>query len=317
VWGGSQLADALPVILPGGHETFHREQATVSLTDKGMDSVITRLVDDPEKNAQAWKKLPYLMDYQDPGKPKPGALVLAEMYGNGRKMPLLITQNYGRGRTAVLATGGTWRWQMSLPLGDKSHDLFWQQLLRWLVSGTGGRVTAAVPQATLLDEGHTELTADVRDKNYHPAADAGVTAQIIGPGGLAAALDLHPVPGSPGRYAAPWAAPTPGVYVADLTAQRGAEEIGSNAVTFQRLDGVAESFHTEQNRALLERLATSTGGRYLRPTELQSLVTEIPYSQAGISVQQVRELWNMPIGFLALLFLRAGEWLLRRYWGIV
>jgi uncharacterized membrane protein len=317
VWSGSQVADALPVILPAGHETFHRDHATVSLTDKGQDSVITRLVDDADKNVQAWKKLPYLMDYQDPGKPKPGALVLAEMVGNGKKMPLLITQNYGRGRTAVLATGGTWRWQMSLPLGDRSHDVFWQQLLRWLVSGSGGRVLASVPQATLLDEGSTEIAADVHDKDYHPAADARVTAHVIGPGGLAATLDLHSVPGSPGRFAAPWTAPSPGVYVADISAQRGAEEIGSDAVTFQRLDGLAESFHTEQNRALLERLAESTGGRYLRPGELQSLVADIPYSRAGISVQQVKELWNMPCAFLVLLLLRAGEWVLRRYWGIV
>jgi len=317
VWGGSQLADVLPVILPQGHETFHRDQATVSLTSEGLDSVITRLVDDSAANVARWKKLPYLMDYQDPGKPKAGATVLAQMHSGERAMPLLVTQSYGRGRTAVLATGGTWRWQMSMPLGDKSHDLFWQQLLRWLVSGSGGRVVASVPSTTLLDEGRTELAADVRDKDYHPAVDARVSAHVIGPGGLAATLELASVPDSPGRFAAAWTAPQPGVYVVDLSASRGAEEIGSDAVTFQRLDGVAESFHTEQNRPLLERLAASTGGRYLRASELSSLLAEIPYSQAGISVQQVKELWNMPVAFLGLLVLRAAEWLLRRRWGIV
>ena len=59
------------------------------------------------------------MDYQEVGTPKPGAVVLAEMSAAGRKMPLLITENYGRGSTAVLATGGTWRWQMSQPLEDQ------------------------------------------------------------------------------------------------------------------------------------------------------------------------------------------------------
>ena len=53
-------------------------------------------------------------------------------------MPLLITQNYGRGRTAVLATSGTWRWQMSLPLGDTSHTMFWQQLLALARRGYAG-----------------------------------------------------------------------------------------------------------------------------------------------------------------------------------
>ena len=99
-----------------------------------MDSPITRLLDDPQKNAERWKKLTYLADYEDPGSPKPGAIVFADMNAGRRKLPLLITQNYGHGRTAILATGGTWRWQMSEALGDPSHDLFWQQLLRWLVS---------------------------------------------------------------------------------------------------------------------------------------------------------------------------------------
>lgn len=317
VWGGSEVAPALPVVLPDSKETFHRDPATVSLTAAGVDSVITRLVDDSTTNIERWKKLPYLMDYQDPGRPKPGATVLAEMRGGERAMPLLVTENYGRGRTAVLATGGTWRWQMSLPLGDKSHDLFWQQLLRWLVSGTQGRVTASVPKVTLLDDGRVEIVADVRDKDYHPAADARVTGRVIGPGGLAAALELDPVPNSPGHFQAAWAAPAPGLYVAELTAKRGAEDIGNDVVTFQRLDGVAENFHTEQNRALLETLASSTGGRYLRPAELGGLPGEIPYSQAGITVQQIKELWNMPMAFLLILALRAGEWLLRRKWGVV
>ena len=38
----------------------------------------------------------------------------------------------------MFATSGTWRWQMSQPLEDKSHEMFWQQMLRWLVSGTYG-----------------------------------------------------------------------------------------------------------------------------------------------------------------------------------
>jgi len=34
-----------------------------------MDSIITRLVDDPAANAAKWKTLPYLMDYEDPALP--------------------------------------------------------------------------------------------------------------------------------------------------------------------------------------------------------------------------------------------------------
>ncbi len=317
VWGGSLAADALPVVLPDSRDTFHRDPATVSLTPAGAQSVICRLVDDPAANAARWEKLPYLMDYQDPGRPKPGAVVLADMHYGGRTMPLLITESYGRGRTAVLATGGTWRWQMSLPLGDPTHHVFWQQLLRWLVTDTPGRVVARVPSPMLLDQSHVRISAEVRDERFATAADASVSARMIGPAGTPQEIELAPVPNSPGEFQADWTAPAPGLYVAEVTARRGSEEIGRDVVPFERLDGVAENFHTEQNRELLEQLAASTGGRYWQPGELGALARSLPYSQGGIGSRELEELWNAPAGFLLILALRCGEWLLRRMWGIV
>ncbi len=181
-WSASGLADLLPVSLPGRKGTFHRDAATVTLTPAGADSVICRLIEDPARNQARWKKLPYLKDYQDPGTPKPGAAVLVEMNGGGRKSPLLVTQNFGRGRTAILATGGTWHWQMGLPSEDHTHGAFWQQLLRWLVADTPGRVVAAVSKPMLFDEGHVKISAEVRDKDYLPASDASVAGAHLGAG---------------------------------------------------------------------------------------------------------------------------------------
>ena len=63
----------------------------------------------------------------------PGAVVLAEFRPtSGGRFPLLATQKFGRGRAAVFATGGSWRWQMGQDSKDMSHEVFWQQLLRWL-----------------------------------------------------------------------------------------------------------------------------------------------------------------------------------------
>jgi hypothetical protein len=306
----------LPVVLPSTGGTFHRDPATVSLTQAGEESAICRLTDDARANVERWSRLPYLMDYEDPGTPKAGALVLAQMHAGPRTMPLLVTQSYGRGRTAVLATGGTWRWQMSLPLGDHTHELFWQQLLRWLAADTPGPLMASVSSRELMDDGHVHLTADVRDHDYRPAADAEVSAHLLGPG-VSTTLELTPKADAPGRFEAEWAAPATGVYVVELTARRGAQDLGHDVATFQRIDGVAERFHTEQDRALLTELATRTGGRYWRPDQLAGLPEVIPYSQAGVTTQEIKSLWNMPAVFLLLLLAKSVEWLLRRRWGIV
>ena len=316
-WAVSSLAELLPVTLPTTRGTFQREPATAELTAAGADSMIARLAEDPAQNAERWKKLPYMMNYQDPGRPKPGAAVLLNMSVNGRKMPLLITQNYGRGRTAVLATGGSWRWQMSMPLEDQSHEAFWRQLLRWMVTDSPGQIITSVPSQMLLDDGRLQISADVRGKDYMPAADARVEAHILGPQGIAAQLEMAPDPNTPGVFRADWNAEKPGPYVAEITAKRGEEELGRDVLNFQRMDGVAENFHTEQNRPLLERLASQTGGRYWRPQDLSRLPNEISYSEAGITIRDTKELWNMPAVFLLILLLRSSEWLLRRKWGIV
>jgi hypothetical protein len=319
-WSASTLSELLPTFLPAGRNNFHRNPATVELTSAGVDSPITRLLDDPEKNAQRWKKLTYLADYEDAGSPKPGATVLASMNAGRRKLPLLITQSYGHGRTAVMATGGTWRWQMSEALGDPSHDLFWRQLLRWLVAGTPGQVTAFMPARILMDQERAQFSAQVRDRQFQPAADAHVTAHVMGPDGVNAFLDLTPSQQSPGTYQADWTAEKPGAYLAEITAGSAGgagRELGRDVVTFEREDGIAESFHTEQNRALLEQLAAQTGGRYWKPADLKDLPRDISYSEAGISVRTTKELWNMPIVFALLVGLPASEWLLRRKWVVV
>jgi uncharacterized membrane protein len=319
-WGASSLNELLPTVLPSGNHNFHRNAATVELTPEGMSSPITQLLDEPEKNAVRWKKLTYLADYEDAGAPKPGATVLADLHAGQRKLPLLITQNYGHGRTAIMATGGTWRWQMSEALGDPSHNLFWQQLLRWLVAETPGPVVASTPEWLLMDEGSVHLSAQVRDKQFQQAPNAHVTAHIVGPDGVNAMIELSPSGNTPGLYQTEWTAEKAGSYLAEVTAESVGtppQELGRDIVTFQRQDGVAENFHTEQNRRLLEQLAADTGGRYWKTSDLKNLPRDISYSEAGVSVRSTKELWDMPVVFLFLLGLPLTEWLLRRKWGVI
>jgi len=317
-WKQSADVELLPTILPDRKNTFVRVGATVELTAPGRDSLITRLEEDPAKNVERWLKLPYVMNFQDAGQPKPGAVVLVDAKPTtGGRVPLLITQNFGRGRTAIFATGGSWRWQMLQPLADKSHEMFYQQLLRWLVSDTPRKVTTSTPKPLISDDSHVSLRAEVRDRTYLPASDAKAEAHILGPDGIAESIEMRPDPIESGVYTADWTTPKPGSYLVEVTASRGTEELGRDTMTFRREDGVAENFRIQQDRELLEKLSSETGGRYYTPQDAQKLGKDISYSEAGITVRETRDLWDMPIIFLVLLSLRAGEWLLRRKWGVI
>jgi hypothetical protein len=140
---------------------------------------------------------------------------------------------------------------------------------------------------------------------------------VLGPNGIAARLPLSALADAPGQYAAEWQAPQSGDYLTEIIATRAGRSLGSDVVYFRRLDGLAESFHTQQNREMLTRIATLTAGRYWRPQELSRLADEIDLSGAGISARENRELWDMPLVFVLLLGLPLTEWLLRRLWGVI
>jgi uncharacterized membrane protein len=317
-YGASGLAELVPVTLPDRKNTFHRDQVKAALTPAGRDSLLCRLVEQPDKNAARWERMPALANYQEVGDPKPAALVLAEVEVPGRnRSPLLVTENYGLGRTALLATSGSWRWKMLQDHTDITHQTFWQQLLRYLVSDAARVVSVSTPRQMLLDEGRVALRAQVRDKSFKPVLDARVQAHILGPAGTSGTLELAPSETEAGQYEGEYNAEKPGSYLVEIAATRGSEQMGRDVVTFRREDGVAENFKTGQNRELLEKLADQTGGRYYRPESASQLTSDISYSEAGITTRETRDLWDMPILFFSLILLRTAEWLLRRRWGAV
>ena len=315
----SSLADLIPVKLPPNKGTFHQmEFAPVELTGAGRDSVLTRLDENPERNVQRWKEIPKLYNWQEVSEPKPGATTLLNVHPESHSAsPLLVTENYGRGRTAVFATSGSWRWKMSMDHNDKTHATFWQQMFRYLVTDTPGQVVASTPKTVLSDETKVPVRVEVRDKEYKPLTTAKVQARFTQPDGTSATLELAPVPSEEGIYAGEWTAEKPGTYVTEVIAGQGPEQIGDDVLTFRREDGVAENFHTGQNKELLQKLSEQTGGRYFTPEQASRLGGEISYSEAGITSRETRDLWDMPIIFLLAVSIRAAEWLLRRKWGVV
>jgi uncharacterized membrane protein len=315
-YAASPLAELLPVkLLDKG--TWHRDQVGFELTSNGRLSTLCRLEENPERNAERWKKMPLIANYHEVGEAKPGAVVLMELSGGRRRSPLLVTQNYGRGRTALFATAGSWRWKMWQDHSDKSHATFWQQMFRYLANETPGPIVSSTPRPLLNDDGYIPLRAEIRDKTYKPVSNAKVIARVIGPDGVANQVELVPHPTEEGVYTGEYSADKPGSYVAEVMAGRDKEEIGRDVLTFRREDGVAENFRTGQNRELLDKLAEQTGGRYYRSGDAGKLAGEISYSEAGITTRETRDLWDMPAVFLLILLMRGSEWLLRRKWGVV
>lgn len=311
------MAEMMPLrLLPD--KTWSRDFATATLTDAGKESVITRIEEDRNLNIARWLKMPQIANYAEMGSPKPGAEVLMNVAEPGhRPTPLLAIQNYGHGRVGVFATAGSWRWKMLQDHTDRSHAMFWQQLLRWMVNETPGQVLSSTPHQVLADDTQVPLRVSVRDKTYETVSGATVQTTVVRPDGSSDVVELKPDPLEPGSYEGEYTADKPGTYVAETTARQDKTELGRDTITFRREDGVAENFGAAQNRDLLEKLSSDTNGNYYTPGNAKKLSGEVAVSEAGITAHDNLDIWDMPILFLLVILIRGGEWLLRRKWGVV
>jgi uncharacterized membrane protein len=278
-WGQSGIADVLPARLPPSTtNSFFRKKAGVALTPQGAEEQMLRLADGSSANRESWQSLPEIADYQVTGTLKPAAITLVNAVTEIGQVPLLITQQFGRGHAFILASGGTWRWQMSMPVEDQSHETFWRQLLRTLVASAPHNVVLTASG----DAGNTgiSLRAEFRDDAFRALDDIGVTAIITHQEGDSWSVDM-----------------------------------ARTSIHYE--SGQAEYFGFRRDSRTLMRLSEATGGRYLEPDQIDALPELLRYSRSGITETDYRPIWDAPAVFLLLLLLKGGEWLLRRRWSTI
>lgn len=309
-WGNSKIGELLPASLPEADSGFVRSKARAVLAPAGMQSPVLKLDQDPVENKRLWQELPELADYQNVGAMKPASTILLNVQLEDGERPLLITQPYGKGQTWLMATGGTWRWQMSLPSEDQRHETFWRQLLRELVINTPDRFRLV----TKVMGDTININAELLDDNFKPERDLKLTAIVAATDGTTTTLELQPSAVVPGVMTAEFTADQSGLYTIDAISRRNDEPVDSVRIAVHHDTGIAEFYSLRKNQALLQQLADATGGRNWPEDELDELVQAISYSSAGITEQQLYPLWDAPLVFLLLLLLKAMEWSLRRYW---
>ena len=308
-WSESVVSEVLPVRLAADDAAFVRQQAKVIPTPSGLASPILLLSDNPAENLERWNELPNIADYQNLGSLRPAATTLLEIDVNGELQPLLVTQPYGKGQSYIMATGGTWRWQMSMPLEDMSHETFWRQLARGLVVNS----PLSFELSTNIENEEIRVRAQVRDPDAEENQGLAVSAVVSSEYGPAMTLELLPSSNQPGVYEASFNPADTGLFSIEAISRVGNTPVSSvrSAIRYEQNQ---EAFAIRQNRDLLENLAAVTGGQYWQAQNWDELPEAISYSTAGITEQDIRYLWDAPIIFILLILLKAAEWLLRRRW---
>jgi hypothetical protein len=140
-YGLGPLADLLPVRVPTA--ATPPPQAVVLSLPSGPgagDSPITAVLDDPALNRRLWPALPPLQWSVPGAATKPGAQALL-VADDAAHTPVAAVSRYGAGRVLWLGSDETWRWRDRL--GDRVHQAFWLQAVRW---GLGSRLRGHDPR---------------------------------------------------------------------------------------------------------------------------------------------------------------------------
>lgn len=315
-WQNTVVADILPVqLLENQNNTFRREQARAAVTPAGLRTPWLRFSSAAEMTREGWDKLPEIADYQLVGEARPGATVLMNVEHTTGVSPLLSYQRYGRGKTYVLASGGTWRWQMQMHSEDQSHETFWQSLLQEMISEVPQSIDFDTDNNWYLDNSRIEFAATIRDPGFEPSGDASVEVQVRDSNGGIQSVELSPDAANPGTYRGAAIVEAPGLVQLDMNASLGDTQLDPIRLFAERDDGRLEYFNTAQNVALLQRISAETGGSYFTADTAGDILDELRFSNSGITERDWLVLWSMPINFLLLLVLKLSEWMLRRRWG--
>jgi len=290
------------------------------LTARGRMHAVTRLNEDRNLSAKAWEELPPITVPEILTQVKPGATVILDARSTtdrSRTVPLLAEERYGRGRTIAFTTNDTWRWRMLLDSKNTSHETFWRQMLRYLVSSTPGPIEVATEREVYYAGDTVTIRADVNDKKFEIIKDAQVVARVTDPEGISQDL---PLPFGLGEntpdYRSEFRPTKNGLYRVEIIAKQKGAELGHAISSFLRSDKSREFNDPRQNVELLRRVAAETGGKYFEASKAGDLPEELSYLEGKNSEKVSKELWDMPFNLLLLVGLAAGEWFLRKRSGL-
>ena len=315
----SPIADILPVQMATEDRIPIIGRLKLAITDYGRTHPLMKLSPDASANTKQWSDLPPLNDFNKTLDAKVGGIVLARGQSDqrGNVDPILLAyQRYGRGRTMAFTSGSSWRWQMEMDHEDMTYELFWKQILRWLVNTSPDPVMITSDKDTYLPGESVRLSSEISNKSFERMNNAKVIAKVTNPAGITESVAMDWNGAQEGTYQSELNVTEPGIYHVDVEAAQGSENLGTNRTAFQVQDRPVEYYDALLNTRLLQSVATATGGRYYPLSRIGDVPDDAVYVEGETSFVEQKELWDVPFLFMLLCMTLAGEWFWRKKRGL-
>lgn len=303
------------------------------LTREGSDSSIFRFFAERDENEKYLKEsLQPLFWYCRGVIAKPAiGIVLAEhpsdIGPDGHKSPLLVTSQFGAGRTLFSAFDDSWRWRFYT--GESVFDTFWVEQLRYLARGKklGQRRLTFTADRQTYELGHqVRLRLAVMDAALLQQLPAELLVQVRDDGGqVIRAEKLQKQPGQ-NDYTSSFAADRVGHFSVKLPPIVGDAETMDASIDI--IEPRLELSDPRVDRASLAALARETAppvagaaADFARPIAFEEARAKlpglIPSAAKTTQIPLDQPLWNIPAAMVIFMLLLTAEWVLRKAYGML
>ncbi|MCO6458446.1 MAG: hypothetical protein J5I93_24340 [Pirellulaceae bacterium] len=316
---GTALGELSPVYLDRATSAPSDVSWQWDLTREGWLQTWTRLRANEPSERQRLDAMPPFLVFNPPGEMKPGASILASVSAAGDEnvRPALVSQRFGKGKSAALLVGDLWRWGMHREdLTQSDLPQAWRQLVRWLVSDVPKRIEV---QARRDPDPSRPMRLEVlvRDDEFRPLSNASVALRGTDPEGNSFELATEPSSRQVGVYEARyWPRQDGGYRIEAVATAADGSEIGRRETGWTSQPSAEEFQQLQANRRLLDELARQTGGEVISSNQLESFVRGLPNRKVPVTEPWVYPLWHQPWLFGLAICCLCGEWGLRRWKGL-
>jgi hypothetical protein len=278
----------------------------------------------PGAGQPVWKQLTALNQATACRKLMPFTQVLAEGVPEDKgtwRVPVLLSRRVGKGMVVAVNMEGLWRFDFfPTDAGVSSlYKEFWVELFQWAVTQAdflpGRQVALRVAPSEVRPGAPVKATVYLRG----PSADAaaGPAIRVLRDGRLVQEAEPRPVGGDAGERAAVLSLSEPGLYRIEAS-MPGATEVEASA-TLEVRPPASEREEVSADPAFLARLAEQSGGRIVKPEEIEDVVRQLAptATPADTGTATWDPWWDRAWLLLALVGMLSGEWVVRRRNGLL
>jgi hypothetical protein len=317
----TELGDLCPVVMdqgqPGGWGS--RTPNHFELTESGRASLLTKLADTQDDNAEVWEGLPGFQWYAPALRAKAGSEVLAvhkDAVNEFGRLPLLATRTFGAGKVLFMGTDGAWRWRKGVE--DKYHYRFWGQVVRWMAyqrnmaKGETMRLYY-IPDQPKMNQ-TLSLHANIMDRSGEPLHGGEVSALVEAPSGKSERVRMASQGDEWGVFTGQFTALEPGKHEVTLSCK----QTGATLQTSFFVQGVAaERLGRPARPEVLEEIVRVSRGKVIEPDKLDEVVRSLAdLPDPPPSVRRV-QLWSHPVVAAGIVVLLGVFWVGRKVIGLV